>query len=315
MVKKARPLERMRRSLNSQLLGLRQTEDGAIEECPVEHLLLLKGARDFAPGQAPIAALARRLVADAATFAHDGVVGRLVQSHQRKIVEELPSRLEFVNRGFDFQTAELAAARARLTDKVSSGDPGAGIELAKTKAKQRGLSAARTRRLAELRSEPERVRPGEFEFLVHALAVPAQDPEEVERYDAEVEAVAMNVANSWEERLGADVKDVSRPDLARRAGLSDWPGFDLLSLHPGNERRAIEVKGRAGSGNVILSDNEWAKACNLREGYWLYVVFDCATPRPRLVRVCDPFGKLLAKSRESIAYTISQSELIEAAET
>ena len=300
--------------LDSQLLGLRQTEDGAVEEWPVEHLLLLKGTKDFAPGQAPIAALARRLVADAATFARDGVAGRLVQSHQRKIVEELPSRLEFVNKGFDFQAAELAAARARLTDKVRYGDPGARTELARIKARQRGITAARARRLAELRSEPERVRPGEFEFLVHALVVPAQDPEEVERFDAEVEAVAMSVAASWEERLGADVKDVSRPDLARRAGLPDWPGFDLLSLRSGIERRAIEVKGRAGSGSVIMSDNEWAKACNLRNGYCLYVVFDCATPQPRLVRVRDPFGKLLARSRESVAYTISQGELTEAAE-
>ena len=301
-------------TLDSQLVGLRQTEDGAIEECPVEHLLLLKGARDFAPGQAPIAALARRLVADAATFARDGVIERLAQSHQRKIIEELPSRLEFVNMGFDFQAAELAAARARLTDKAKSGDPSARIELAKVRARQRGLTAARTRRLTELRSEPERVQPGEFEFLVHALVVPAQDPEEVERFDAEVETVAMSVAASWEERLGADVKDVSRPDLARRAGLPDWPGFDLLSLHPCNERRAIEVKGRAGSGNVTMSDNEWAKACNLRGGYWLYVVFDCGTPHPRLVRVRDPFGKLIVRDRESVDYNISPSELIEAAE-
>ena len=301
-------------TLDSQLVGLRQTEDGAIEECPVEHLLLLKGAKDFAPGQAPIAALARRLVADATTFAHDGVIGRLVQAHQRRIVEELPSRLEFVNRGFDFQAAELAAARARLTDKAKSGDPGAGIELARIKARQRTIAATRARRLAELRSEPERVRPGELEFLVHALVVPAQDPEEVERFDAEVEAVAMSVAASWEEALGADVKDVSRPDLARRAGLPDWPGFDLLSVHHGTERRAIEVKGRAGSGSVTMSDNEWAKACNLRDGYWLYVVFDCATPHPRLVRVSDPFGKLLARGRQSLIYNISPSELIEAAE-
>ena len=301
--------------LNSQLVGLRQTGDGAIEECPVEHLLLLEGTRDFAPGQAPIAALARRLVADAATFARDGVAGRLVQSHQRRIVEELPSRLEFVNRGFDFQAAELTAARARLTDKARSGDPGARIELARVKARQRGLTAIRARRLAELRSEPERVRAGEFEFLVHALVVPAQDPEEVDRFDAEVEDVAMNIAASWEEHLGADVRDVSLPELARRAGLPDWPGFDLLSLHPSAERRAIEVKGRAGSGSVSMSDNEWAKACNLRNGYWLYVVFDCATPHPRLVRVRDPFGKLLARGRESLVYTISPAELIEAAET
>ncbi len=300
-------------TLDSQLVGLRQTEDGAVEEWPVERLLLLRGTKDFAPGQVPIAALARRLVDDAAEFARDGVIERLVQTYRQRIVDELPSRLEFVNRGFDFQAAELTAARAHLTDKARSGDPGAGIELARVKARQRGITAARASRLAEIRSEPERVRPGKFEFLVHALVVPAQDPEEVERFDAEVEEVAMSVAASWEERLGADVKDVSRPDLARRAGLPNWPGFDLLSLHP-SERRAIEVKGRATSGSVTMSDNEWANACNLRGGYWLYVVFDCATPRPRLVRVRDPFGKLLARGRESLVYNISPSDLIEVAE-
>ena len=122
----------------------------------------------------------------------------------------------------------------------------------------------------------------------------------------------MRVASAYEESFGAEVKDVSRPELARRAGLPDWPGFDLLSLRPDAERRAIEVKGRAGSGGIEMSDNEWAKACNLRAEYWLYVVYDCATPRPRLVRVCDPFGKLLVRSRESV--TIAPSAVIEAAE-
>ena len=184
-----------------------------------------------------------------------------------RIVDELPSRLELVNRGFDFQAAELAAARARLTDKARSGDPGARIELARIKARQRGITAVRARRLAELKSEPECVRPSEIEFLVHALVVPAQDQEEIEHFDAEVETVAMGVAASWEERLGAKVKDVSRPDLARRAGLSNWPGFDLLSLHPRNERRAIEVKGRAGSGSVEMRENEWGQG--MQPPQWL----------------------------------------------
>ena len=35
-------------------------------------------------------------------------------------------------------------------------------------------------------------------------------------------------------------------------------------------------------------------------GYWLYVVYDCATPQPRLVRVRDPFGSLLAKAKGSV---------------
>ena len=143
----------------------------------MEHLLLLKGARDFAPGQAPIAALSRRLVADAAAFTRDGVTGRLVQSHQRRrIIDELPSRLEFVNRGFDFQAAELAAARARFTDKARSGDPGARVELTRIKTRQRSLTVVRARRLAELRSEPERVRPGEVEFLVHVTGSPRPGP-------------------------------------------------------------------------------------------------------------------------------------------
>ncbi len=300
--------------LDSRLVGLRQTEEGSVEEWPVEHLLLLKGTRDFAPGRAPLAALARGLLTEAVAFARDGVAGRLVQLHRRRILDELPSRLTFINRGFDFQAAELAAARARFNERARAGDPVARIEHSKTRERQRGLTAIRERRIAELRSEPERVRPRAVELLVHALVVPAQVPEDAEGFDAEVETVAMDVAVSWEEGLGADVKDVSRPNLARRAGLTDWPGFDLLSLRPDAERLAIEVKGRAGSGNVEMSENEWAKACNLRGGYWLYVVFDCATPYPCLVRVRDPFAKLLARGRETLVYSIPQSELLEAAE-
>ena len=115
----------------------------------------------------------------------------------------------------------------------------------------------------------------------------------------------MQLARAHEEAAGATVHDVSRPDLSRRAGLTDWPGFDLRSLRPASihgpaEERAIEVKGRVGSGAVEVLENEWAKACNLRDRYWLYVVFDCATPRPRLVKVQDPFGRLLAKAKGSM---------------
>ena len=161
--------------------------------------------------------------------------------------------------------------------------------------------------------------PGEVEFLVHALVVPSQDPEETEQYDADVENIAVEVAIGYEEGFNAKVADVSRPELARRAGLTDWPGFDLLSRRPSTadhppEELAIEVKGRRGHGGIELQDNEWANACNLRDKYWLYVVFDCATTHPRLVRVRDPFGKLLAKTRESTAYTITESQILDAGE-
>ena len=138
------------------------------------------------------------------------------------------------------------------------------------------MSESRDHHITQLKNESGQIREGEVKFLVHALIVPSQEPEQVKRYDAEVEKIAVKIATAYEESFDAEVKDVSRPDLARRAGLSDWPGFDLLSLRPGNERRSIEVKGRAGVGEIDVSENEWAKACILREEYWLYVVFDCA---------------------------------------
>ena len=158
------------------------------------------------------------------------------------------------------------------------------------------------------------MRPAEFEFLAHALVLPAHDPQDGQRFDAQVETVAMEVAAAFEQSRAARVHDVSRPNLARRAGLPAWPGFDLLSQRPANERRNIEVKGRARAGAVEITDNEWAAACNLRNDYWLYVVFDCATSHPRLVRVRDPFGKLLANSRASNSYTVNAEALYAAAE-
>ena len=42
------------------------------------------------------------------------------------------------------------------------------------------------------------------------------------------------------------------------------------------------MKRRAWIGDVELTENEWPKACNQRGRYWLYVVYDCGTPHPRL---------------------------------
>ena len=162
-----------------------------------------------------------------------------------------------------------------------------------------------------LRREPELIMPGAVTFVAHALVVPSTDPGDRELYDVNVERVAMKIAHAFEEAVGAKVLDVHTPDRARAAGLPDNPGFDLFSLRPENEKLAIEVKGRAGTGNIEVSANEWAKACNMRQGYWFYVVYDCATPNPRLVRVQDPFGSLLAKSKGSVL--ISAKEIGQAA--
>jgi hypothetical protein len=72
------------------------------------------------------------------------------------------------------------------------------------------------------------------------------------------------------------------------------------------------VKGRRAIGDVQLSENEWARAANLRDRYWLYVVYDCASASPRLLRIQDPFSKLLLNVRFRV--TIDQAEVFAAAE-
>ena len=168
--------------------------------------------------------------------------------------------------------------------------------------------------LRELQGAGTRIRTGDFRFIAHALAVPASEPAEAEHYDQHIEEIAVGIALAWEKERNAVVQDVSKPQLARLAGFPDWPGFDLLSTSSAGAARCIEVKGRAGRTGIQMEANEWKQACHLGERYWLYAVFGCATSSPELIRVCDPFAKLLTHQRSNTAYTISATELFAAAE-
>ena len=228
------------------------------------------------------------------------------------LMATVPEREQFIRRGFDFQEAELAAARLAQSEKARTGNKAAQNELIKIKAHQKELAKRKAMALTILRREPELIAAGGVTFIAHALVVPSTNPEDMEQHDAEVEQIAMDLARAYEEAAGAVVRDVHTPDLARAAGLGDNPGFDLLSHRPGGERRAIEVKGRASTGSVEVSANEWARAANLRDGYWLYAAYNCATAAPSLLRVRDPFGNLLAKAKGSVL--VSQVQIVEAAE-
>jgi superfamily II DNA or RNA helicase len=297
--------------LEHRLVGLRQGEDGSVGQCPVEHLMLLKGGRGIPAGASPLASGAGDPVGAAGRYAEDVIARPLAEARRREREESLPSRLEFVARGFEYQDAELAQARGKLRDKVQAGDPRAKGELTRIKERQKALASRREAALEVLRREPGLIGADEVLFLAHALVVPSDNRDDRERFDAEVEAIAMKVAMAHEAAAGATVRDVSKPNMARAAGLSDNPGFDLLSHRPEGQR-GIEVKGRAGIGDVEMTENEWAKACNERDRYWLYVVFDCASPHPRLVRVQDPFRKLIAKAKGSVI--IDDADIFENAE-
>jgi len=105
------------------------------------------------------------------------------------------------------------------------------------------------------------------------------------RRDEEVERVAIQVATKALEAEGFVVESVE----------SENRGFDLVARksHPEDPKTAIavrfvEVKGRSVDGEIALTYNEFKTAERLRQDYWLYVVFHCASAKPSLNILRDP---------------------------
>ena len=299
-------------TLERRLLALQQSED-ELRDCSVEHFLLLHSAPEVPPGAVPLAGRGVAMRAEAATFGRERIAEELTEEHRKALEVSQPEQSRRLRIAFDLRAAELARQRAKLSDKKTS-DIALERQVGEMRRRQSELNGQRDRLLRELQYAGTRIKPGDFRFIAHALAVPASDPGEAERYDERVEEIAVGIALAWEKERNATVQDVSKPQLARLAGLPDWPGFDLLSTSSDGAARCIEVKGRAGRTGIQMEANEWKQACHLGERYWLYAVFGCATSSPELVRVCDPFTKLLTHQRSMTAYTISASDLLAAAE-
>jgi len=199
-----------------------------------------------------------------------------------------------------------------VASKTREGNASAVREVNRIKEEQRELGQRRDDTILAIQREPELIVPGSIKFIAHALVVPSKTEEDKRRQDQEVEAIAMRMAQAYEETIGAKVNDVHTPPLSRAVGLGDAPGFDLLSIRKDGSKIGIEVKGRVEAGAIEMTENEWAKVCNLRKNYWLYVVYDCGTVHPRLLRIQDPFAKLLAKAKGGVI--INESSIIEVAE-
>ena len=300
------------RTLERRLLALRQGDDGRIAEASLEHIALLRGAPEVPPGAVPLAARSITLRAEAAAFLEAEAL-RMADARRGIVFAGLPERRRRIGENFNLRAAEAARRRMELSKSGESRNSAEGArELEAVKAEQRELGMRRGLALDRLEAAPERIVPGSVRLLAHALALPPTGDEEVEAFDARVEEVAMRIASEWEFGRGAAVTDVSTPDGARTAGLADHPGFDLLAVGDDGRKRHIEVKGRAGRGAIWMEINEWKAACHLGDEYWLYAVYGCATPEPGLVRVRNPFAKLMGKGTTRIR--IAAGAVVAAAE-
>ncbi|MEI6782210.1 MAG: DUF3883 domain-containing protein, partial [Verrucomicrobiota bacterium] len=146
-------------------------------------------------------------------------------------------------------------------------------------------------RLEHRRAELEREREcmiGDIQHVARAWVLPhpeRQTPQIAAMVaDPEIERIAVQFAIMHEESQGRVVESVE----------ADNRGFDLISrkLHPEDPKTAIdvrfiEVKGRADTGDIALTSNEYNTAKRLKKDYYLYIVLHCATA-PSLNIFQDP---------------------------
>lgn len=102
-----------------------------------------------------------------------------------------------------------------------------------------------------------------------------------ERYERSQRRTATYVGDGWPS--SESIREVVA--WAQQRGARGGPICDYISRTPtGRIARVIETKGRRGtSTSVSLKDRQKRTAEALKEHYWLYVAFDCGTPRPFLV--------------------------------
>jgi superfamily II DNA or RNA helicase len=99
-------------------------------------------------------------------------------------------------------------------------------------------------------------------------------------------------------------------------------GFDIRAHKIADEAtgevfvKRVEVKGRLRGQPIRLTTNEWYKAQQLAETYWLYVVWNPLDDSPELVRIHNPVAKLDHAKKEIVAarfYEISADAIQNAA--
>ncbi len=145
-------------------------------------------------------------------------------------------------------------------------------------------------------------------------------------------ALVLPSTRSVEEQIGGAIEELD-PEIRRRCEIAAEDvviayetargfecervghlkiGFDIRSIGPADPQtgyrdpvlgiRRIEVKGRRRGQPIRLTTNEWYKATQLGDSYWLYVVWNPLNgPDPEPLRIQNPVKHLDHAKREVIA--------------
>lgn len=205
-------------------------------------------------------------------------------------------------KSLDHLILEIDRDLISLYDRKNRGES---VDLAIRNKEER--KAEYERALVELKEQIEKEKSLSMnmpQFIGVIRVKPAEVVESPMQSDREIEQIGMDVAMRYERENERAPEDVSLQNL----------GFDIRSTDRDGIVRYIEVKARAGMGDVALTQNEWFKAKRFKGDYYLYVVLNSAT-KPELIVIQNPAERLNPEERvEVVRYIISEGEIIEKGE-
>jgi superfamily II DNA or RNA helicase len=231
---------------------------------------------------------------------------------------------DYLTRSFD---ARIRAAQDRVMALRAREASQPEVAIARQRAENELADLERTRR--DRLSGLDRlilVKHGPVRHVASALVLPAAEgvtgaPAAPEDVDPNVrrrsEKAAEDLVVAYETARGWECERVGHLKI----------GFDVRSLGPADPQtgyrdpvegiRRIEVKGRTRGFPIRLTTNEWYKAAQLGDSYWLYVVWDpLDNPAPTPLIIRNPVKHLDHAKREVIAarhFDIPAAAIIEAA--
>lgn len=95
----------------------------------------------------------------------------------------------------------------------------------------------------------------------------------------DIEQEAVRHVIQYETSMNREIVDVS----------DQYVGYDLHSYsHNSTDDYAIEVKGKARNGSVVMTSNEWNTAKEMKQNYRLYIVNGIREDATKLLVVVDP---------------------------
>jgi hypothetical protein len=225
-------------------------------------------------------------------------LGENLEKYKNELLTER-QRLAKIKQKYGFQSLEYLIVKLdgeliTLYDRQERGD---NVDLVIRNKEER--KSAYEKALAELKIQLEKEKSltmslPSFKGIIRVL--PQALAESSMRNDPEVERIGMEMAMAFEKAHNRIPEDVSAENL----------GFDIRSKDPRTETiRYIEVKARAQTASVALTQNEWFKAKRFKNDYYLYAVMP-TSKNPQLYIIQNPAETLQAEEKvEIVRYLIS----------